>query len=109
MRNYCLPAPCRGDPTLQIYGAVNCLIQGPYCAELYVKLTQRAPAARAQEGPGHHQRRECGDGRAKRWCCRSANPPSGDEQIAVRATYWSDAASDCASIASWTAQQNAGN
>jgi hypothetical protein len=36
-----------------------------------------------------------------------ANPPSGDEQIAVRSTYWSDAAADCANIASWTAQQNA--
>jgi hypothetical protein len=38
-----------------------------------------------------------------------ANPPSGDAQIAVRATSWGDAASDCASIADWTAQQNAGN
>ena len=38
-----------------------------------------------------------------------ANPPSGDEQIAVRSTFWSDAASDCASIASWTDQQNAAN
>ena len=38
-----------------------------------------------------------------------ANPPSGDAQIAVRCTYWSDAAADCANIASWTAQQNAAN
>jgi len=32
-----------------------------------------------------------------------ANPPSGDEQIAMRSTYWGDAAADCASIANWTA------
>ena len=36
-----------------------------------------------------------------------ANPPSGDEQIAVRSTYWSDAAADCANIRRWTDQQNA--
>jgi hypothetical protein len=36
-----------------------------------------------------------------------ANPPSGDAQIAVRATSWSDAATDCSGLETWTAQQNA--
>ena len=31
-----------------------------------------------------------------------AHPPSGDAQIAVRSTNWSDAASDCANFRSWT-------
>jgi hypothetical protein len=37
------------------------------------------------------------------------NPHSGDAQIAVRAPYWSDAASDCTYYQGWIQQQNAGN
>jgi hypothetical protein len=37
------------------------------------------------------------------------NPHSGDEQIAVRAPYWSDATSDCTYYQGWIQQQNAGN